>query len=266
MTSLPAAFLSTPFAHRGLHGQVSGCPENSLPAFEAAIAHGYGIELDLQLSKDGQAMVFHDYSLSRLTDEIGPIAQRSAAELSCLKLKGSAAHVPTLREILAFVAGRVPLLIELKDQDGALGPDVGKLEAATTAVLEGYEGPAALMSFNPHSVAALAAIAPRRPRGIVSCAFTEQDWPTIPAMRRRELMEIPDFERCDACFISHDVNDLDSPALRQLKADGAPVLCWTVKSVRAEETARRTADNITFEGYLPDNPHTPLEPLPRDYM
>jgi len=257
MTSLPAAFRERPLAHRGLHGQTPGCPENSLPSFEAAIAHGYGIELDLQLSKDGQAMVFHDYSLSRLTGEIGPVAQRSATELSNLTLKGSAAHVPTLREALSLVAGRVPLLIELKDQDGALGPAVGKLEAATAAALEGYDGPVALMSFNPHSVAALADIAPERPRGIVTCAFTEQDWPTIPAARRRELATIPDYARTDACFISHDVNDLESPALARVRQDGAPVLCWTVKSAKAEKQARKIADNITFEGYLPDIAYAP---------
>lgn len=257
MTALPAAFLERPLAHRGLHGQTAGCPENSLPSFEAAIAHGYGIELDLQLSKDGQAMVFHDYSLSRLTEGNGPVAQRSAAELTSLTLKGSAAKVPTLREALSLVAGRVPLLIELKDQDGALGLDVGKLEAATAAALADYDGAAALMSFNPHSVAALSEIAAERPRGIVTCAFTEQDWPTIPVARRRELASIPDYARSGSCFISHDVSDLKSPALARIKQNGAHVLCWTVKSAQAEKHARRIADNITFEGYLPGIAHAP---------
>ncbi|MFT5742498.1 MAG: glycerophosphoryl diester phosphodiesterase, partial [Paracoccaceae bacterium] len=162
--TLPSSFFIRPIAHRAFHDINRACPENSPAAFAAAIAGGYGIELDVQLSSDGQAMVFHDYALDRLTDEVGPIAQRSAAELGQIALKGGTDTIPTLSQILHQVDGAVPLLIELKDQDGALGPSVGQLEKATARALADYVGDIAVMSFNPHSVALMAQIAPHIPR------------------------------------------------------------------------------------------------------
>ena len=248
---LPVSFLAAPIAHRGLHDLAAGIPENSLASFDAAIARGYGIELDLQLSQDGVAMVFHDYSLERLTGKKGALAQRSAAELGQIGLTGGAEAISTLAETLARVRGRAPLLIELKDQDGALGPNVGALEEATLAALAGYSGDVALMSFNPHCVAALAALAPHLPRGLTTCDYAPQDWPTIPRARLSELASIPDFARTGASFISHQASDLASPHVAALKARKVPVLCWTIRSEQAEAQARQLADNVTFEGYLP---------------
>ena len=132
---LPAAFLERPIAHRALHGP--GRPENSRAAIRAAVAAGYGIEIDVQPSADGVAMVFHDADLDRLTGTAGPIRGRTAADLARLPLHGGDEGIPTLAEVLALVAGRVPLLVEIKDQDGALGPGVGALEAATAAACAG---------------------------------------------------------------------------------------------------------------------------------
>ncbi|WP_417604775.1 glycerophosphodiester phosphodiesterase family protein [Primorskyibacter flagellatus] len=251
MRPLPSAFLDRPIAHRGLHGLSSGQPENSLSAFEAAISAGYGIELDLQLSADGVAMVFHDYALDRLTGAQGALATRTAAELGRIALKdGEGACIPTLAQVLTRVAGRVPLLIELKDQDGALGPKIGALEAAVAQDLHAYQGAAALMSFNPHSIIALAKLAPQRPRGLTTCAFDAEDWKLVPAARRTELRLIVDYDRADCCFVSHDRNDLTAPRVAALAEDGAAILCWTVRSARQEAAAREIAHNITFEGYL----------------
>lgn len=161
---LPSSFLNSPIAHRALHGMQEHCPENSRAAIRAAIAAGYGIEIDLQLSADGQAMVFHDDDLDRLTEASGPVRARSAAELAAIPLKNSAGEgIPTFAEVLEIVAGQVPLLVEIKDQDGAMGPEVGPLEAAAVAALEGYAGPVALMSFNPYSMAEVARLAPDIP-------------------------------------------------------------------------------------------------------
>ncbi len=249
---IPPSLLTTPLAHRGLHDVASGRPENSLAAFDAAIRHGYGIELDLQLSKDGVAMVFHDYFLQRLTAENGPVAQRTAAELGSIALlHGRAERIPTLAQVLAVVAGRAPLLIELKDQDGALGPNIGPLEAATVQALDGYAGDAAVMSFSPHSVAELAKLAPSLPRGLTTCNYLKEDWLTVPEARLAELRPLPDVARIGAGFISHQEDDLANPHVAQLKTKGMPVLCWTVRSPEREEQARLVADNITFEGYLP---------------
>ena len=248
--NLPKSFLDRPISHRALHNSDEGRAENSMKSVMAAIEHGYGIEIDLQLSKDGQAMVFHDYDLGRLTSVRGPIAQKTAAELSDIKLLNDGDGIPTLIDVLNVVAGRVPLLIELKDQDGAMGPNVGKLEIATADALESYNGDVALMSFNPHSVAKLAEVAPNLPRGIVTCAYDAEDWPTLPKARRQELVDIPDFARVGACFISHDRTDLERSCVAEIKAAGHPILCWTVRSKEDEITARKVADNITFESYL----------------
>ncbi|MFY0635675.1 MAG: phosphodiesterase [Vannielia sp.] len=247
--SLPAAFLTRPIAHRGYHDRAAGRAENSRAAFAAAMEAGYGIELDLQPSKDGVPMVFHDYALSRLTGETGPVAQRSAEELGQIMLTGGGEGIPTLAEVLALVEGRVPLLIEIKDQDGALGPDVGRLERATAEVLKGYRGDVALMSFNPHSMAAMAEALPDVPRGLVTDDYRPEDWETIPEARRAELRGIPDYGSVGACFISHRHGALGDARVVELKAQGAEILCWTIRSAAEEAAARKIAANVTFEGY-----------------
>ena len=249
--SLPDAFIARPITHRGLHDVTNGRAENSPKAFAAAMDHGYGIELDLQLSSDHVPMVFHDYDLGRLTDATGAVAQRTAAELGQIPLKHDGDGIPTLAQVLDQVAGRVPLVIEIKDQDGALGPNVGPMGAQVAALLRDYDGYVAVMSFNPHSVAALADRAPLVPRGLTTCDFLQKDWPTIPKARLAELAEIPDFERARASFISHQASDLASPWLAPIRAKGVPVLTWTIRSRMEEAEARKLADNVTFEGYLP---------------
>ncbi|MCV6585411.1 MAG: glycerophosphodiester phosphodiesterase family protein [Marinibacterium sp.] len=247
--ALPDAFLTHPIAHRAYHDLAAGRPENSLSACRAAIAAGYGIEIDLQLTADGAAMVFHDYDLDRLTGRSGQLRDLTAAEASALPLLGGDGDtIPSLPALLDLVAGRVPLLIEIKDQDGAMGPDVGPLEAATARALRGYDGPVAVMSFNPHSVAEMARIAPDLPRGITSCDV-EAEAPGLPDAQRHALHEIADFDRVGAGFISHQASDLGRGRVQAIRAAGYPVLCWTIRSPEDEAAARRHADNVTFEGY-----------------
>jgi glycerophosphoryl diester phosphodiesterase len=249
--SLPPAFLARPIAHRALHGP--GRPENSLAAVRAAVEAGYGIEIDVQLTQDGEALVFHDEDLARLTGARGLVRERRLRDMATIRLSGSdtGETPPPLKAVLAAVAGRVPLLIEIKDQDGALGEDVGELEAAVARALEGYSGPVAVMSFNPHSVAAMQALAPDVPRGLTTDPFEAEDWP-VAEDRRRHLAAIADYERVGACFISHNHRDLARPRVAELRKGGAAVLCWTIRSPQEEAAARRYADNVTFEGYLPD--------------
>lgn len=251
MTSaLPAEFLSVPIAHRALHDVAQNRPENSRAAISAAIAAGYGVEIDLQLSSDGQAMVFHDYDMTRLTGQNGPIRLRSAAEATGIALaSGDGETIPTLADVLELVAGQVPLLIELKDQDGGMGPDIGVLEAATVAALKTYDGPVAVMSFNPFSVTRMAEIAPHIPCGLVTESYPPDDWPLSVATCDR-LREIPDFDSSGASFISHEADDLARPRVAELRASGVPVISWTIRSADQEAKARRFADNVTFEGYL----------------
>ena len=249
MTSLPEGFFDRPFAHRALHGP--GRPENSREALKAAVDQGYGIEIDVQHSMDGAAVVFHDYGLDRLTGTKGTVQRTTAHDLNQIGLLGGPTGAPTLAEALEIVNGAVPLVIEIKDQDGAMGPSVGALESAVARELGGYQGAVAVMSFNPHSVCAMAEFAPQVPRGIVTCAYDAADWPLIPATRRGELALIPDYDRAGASFISHDASDLASPIVAELRAAGTPVLCWTIRSQQAADEALTIADQITFEGYEP---------------
>lgn len=217
----------------------------------AAADAGYGIEIDVQLSTDGEAMVFHDESLSRLTARTGLVRDHVAAELGRIPLAGASDDeaIPTLAEILGIVAGRVPLLVEVKDQDGALGPSVGPLERRVADLLAAYAGPVAVMSFNPHAVAALRDAAPGIARGLTTDAFDPASWRGVPPQRCADLARIADFDRVGAGFISHDHRTLGTPQVAALAARGIPVLCWTIRSAAQEAAARRIAQGITFEGY-----------------
>lgn len=247
--TLPRGFVDLPLAHRALHDVSKGRPENSRAAIRAAIEAGYGIEIDVQLSADGAAMVFHDYALDRLTRDSGAVRLRSAAELAEVPLRGGDEGIPDLSEVLQLVAGQVPLLIELKDQDGGMGDDLGPLEQATAAALKGYVGPVAVMSFNPNAVAMMRDLLPDVPRGIVTSAYRYDEWPLSKATCDN-LRKIPDYDRTGSCFISHEVDDLDRPRVVEIKAQGAMICCWTVRSLEVEQQARQIADNITFEGYI----------------
>lgn len=248
---LPDSFRRIPIAHRALHDRDAGRPENSRAAIQAAIDAGYAIEIDVQLSADGAAMVFHDYALERLTGARGAVRLLNAQSLRETPLLGNDEGIPELAEVLELVAGQVPLLVEIKDQDGAMGPDVGPLEAAVALALRDYEGDVAVMSFNPHSVAKMAEIAPDLPRGIVTSAYRPDEWPLTQEVCDR-LRGIPDYDAVGACFISHEVNDLGRARVAELKEAGAMICCWTVRSLEQQREALRIADNVTFEGYLPD--------------
>ncbi|WP_411889319.1 glycerophosphodiester phosphodiesterase family protein [Yoonia sp. SDW83-1] len=248
--SLPAAFFDRPIAHRALHDRKAGRVENSMKSIKAAIEAGYGIEMDVQLTADGHAMVFHDDVLDRLTAQDGAVRAHTRAGLEAIELTDDGGTIPSLEDVLALVDGRVPLLIEIKDQDGGMGPDIGPLEQATADALKPYAGDVALMSFNPHSVTKLAELAPDIPRGLVTSSYQAQFWPEVPDQIRDRLRDIPDYDRVGACFISHEAGDLDRPRVAELKHQGAAILCWTIRSAAAEAEARRIVDNVTFEGYL----------------
>lgn len=225
---------AVPFAHRGLHG--GALVENSGGAIAAAIERGYGVELDVQLSRDGEAMVFHDYELERLTAGQGPVAARTAAELQAIRLNLCNEAMPRLSEALSIVGGRVPLLIEVKSPDR----QVARLCAAVARALAGYEGPVAAMSFNPQAGAWFARHAPHVLRGLV---VTESGRRGLRGRIERPFA----LWRAQADFLAYDIRDLPSRFAGAARGRGLPVYTWTVRSEPDRSRAAVHADQIIFE-------------------
>lgn len=235
-----------PIAHRGLHDQKAGILENTSPAFAAAIRHGYPIECDLQLSRDGEAMVFHDEKLTRLTQAEGLLIDRTAAELKKLKYRIGEARMQTLPELLAQVRGAVPLIIELKSHWNR-DP---RLVRRTVEVMTDYSGPFALMSFDPDVVAAIRKLAPDMIRGITADRMTDPEWQMLPVPKRVDMRHMTHLATTLPDFLSFDVNGLPSDPARHFRELGLPVISWTVRSVEVQRRSNLYADQITFEGYL----------------
>lgn len=250
MTKLDNGFFTKPISHRTLHDITDGRPENSFEGALAAIDAGYAIEIDLQLSSDGVAMVFHDYDLERLTGKKGFVQNRPAAELSRIQLLHGERTIPKFDEFLNVIDGRVPLLVELKAQNLTLGEETDDMVNAVKDCVDEYTGALAFMSFNPHMMETFARILPEYPRGLVTDPYTKDDWPMIGDDRRDALARIPDYDSVGASFISHNVNDLQSDAVAKIKDQGGAIFCWTVRSKAQEAEARKIAQNVTFEKYL----------------
>lgn len=224
------------FAHRGLHG--AGVPENSPAAFAAAIERGYGIECDIQRSGDGEPMVFHDWDLDRLTGETGAVAARSAAELERIGLTGSTDTIPSLRRFLDQVAGRAPLLIEVKSRRDL---PVSGLCAAIRDRLSGYAGPHGVMSFDPRVSRWFSSHCPQTVRGLV---VSEEGAGGLAGRLRRRLAlwhARPD-------FLAYDIRDLPSRFAARQRGRGLVLASWTVRSAALLERARLHADAPIAEG------------------
>lgn len=228
------ALIAQPFAHRGLHGP--GRIENSRAAFLAAIDRGHGIELDVQVSRDGAAMVFHDRALDHLTGEQGQVAALDASALQRIGLKGSGEAIPTLAEVLALIAGRVPLLIEVKAQRQFSRP----LCRSVAAALDGYRGPVAIMSFNPRVPRWFAGHRPLLLRGLV---VTEENRGGRRGALARRLAS--HWARPD--FLAYDVRDLPSAFAARARRRELPVLTWTVRTPDQRAAAASHADQIIYE-------------------
>lgn len=224
------------FAHRGLHAR--GMPENSLAAFGAAIERGLGIECDIQRSRDGQAMVFHDWELDRLTAQTGAVVQRSADELSRITLSGGEEGIPTLRQLLKLVSGRVPVLIEVKSRKDLR---VVPLCLAVRRALEGYRGPHAVMSFDPRISRWFAEHSSFTVRGLV---VTEEDDRALAGRIRRHLA----LWHAKPDFLAYDVRDLPSSFAAAQRRRGLPLATWTVRSAELRQRAADYADAPIAEG------------------
>lgn len=236
-----------PIAHRGLHDAANAVIENTESAFAAAITGNYGIECDVQVSADGEAMVYHDDALGRLTEGDAPLASLDAAALKEVTFKATPDRMLTLAELCDLVAGRVPLIVEIKSRfDGDL-----RLTRRVTEVLGGYRGPAAAMSFDPASVETLREIAPALTRGIVAERhYQHHEWDDLSPATKRNLAFLLHAPRSRPHFIAYSVKDLPAaPPLIARYIFGLPLLTWTVRSTADRATAARFADQMIFEGF-----------------
>lgn len=238
-----------PVAHRGLHEAAEGVIENTASAVNAAIAENYAIEVDLQITADGEAMVHHDYELGRLTEGSGILARMPAADIKRVPFKSTADRMMTLGELCDLVGGRVTLILELKSRfDGDT-----RLVSRTADVLLRYAGPIAAMSFDPAMVAALRQKAPGLPRGIVAeRRYDHPEWRMLDAHQRRSMAGFLHVLQTRPHFIAYSLRDL--PACAPLVARymfGIPLLTWTVRNAEDARKARRWARQMIFEGFRP---------------
>jgi glycerophosphoryl diester phosphodiesterase len=240
--------VARPFAHRGLHDAARGVIENTAGAVLAALAGGYGIEVDVQISADGEAMVHHDPELGRVTEGSGRLDRMTAAALGRVTFRGSGEHIITLNELCEIVAGRVPLLIELKSRfDGDQ-----RLPLRVAAVLAGYSGPAAPMSFDAAQLALLRQKAPHLPRGIVAAKYRPHPyWDQMPPLWRYGMgWLLPALITARPHFVAYATDNL--PALAPAFARHSlclPVLTWVVRSEAERRRVSPFADQIIFEGF-----------------
>ncbi len=248
--SAPDWLTARPIAHRGLHARDRGLIENSLSAARAAIEHGFAIECDVQDSADGEALVFHDYVLDRLTGEQGAVRDRRASDLAGIGLSGSPGdRIPTLSAFLDAIAGRVPLVVEVKSRfDGDM-----TLARRTVEVVSAHAGPVAIKSFDPLVVAEVRRLAPDLPRGIVAEAHYEHpDWRILGPELKHQLAHLLHFADTQPHFVSWRVADLPHAAPHLARLLGRlPVMTWTVRTEEDRARAAEHADQMVFEGFIP---------------
>ena len=245
----PDWLTARPVAHRGLHDRTRGIIENMPGAMQAAIEGGFSIEVDVQLTADGEAMVHHDDELGRLTEGAGALRAHTAAELKQVTFRDTPERMMALGDLLALVGGRVGLVIEIKSHfDGDR-----RLVTRVAEVLRGYRGPVALMSFDPDQVLALREIIPHLPRGITAQrTYDDGEWLTLTAAQRHGMTALRHALRTRPHFVAFWVRELPAPApwiARHLF--GCALLTWTVRTPEDRAIAAAHADQMIFEGFVP---------------
>jgi glycerophosphoryl diester phosphodiesterase len=246
---LDRAVFVRPIAHRGWHDRAEGRVENTAPAFRAAIDKGYGIECDLQGADDGTPMVFHDPTLDRLVDASGPVSAYSPRNLARLRYKGLDEKILSFAQLLELVAGRVPLLVEVK-RNGVLRRE---LLGGVARQAAGYRGPVALMSFDRDTVMALGELAPTVPRGPVIGGRQLISGLWAARSRRRESPAASRLFASAPDGIAFYAVQITLVAVARTwmsrRAQELPLFTWTVRTPRQRVRAARWADAPIFEGY-----------------
>jgi glycerophosphoryl diester phosphodiesterase len=239
-----------PIAHRGWHGE--GRIENSLGAARAALEAGFAIECDIQLSADGEAVVFHDATLERLTGAPARVGDLPVSRLAALRLGGSPEAIPTLPQLLSLIGGQVPLICEIKSGfDGDT-----RLAARALEIAADYNGPLAFKSFDPDIVGFLRGAGAERPLGVVAeASYEDRYFAALSLEQKRDCAAFLHIERTQPDFLSWRVDDLPHAAPSLFRAlGGKPVMAWTVRTPEQWATMRQYADQAVFEGRAPSDP------------
>ena len=239
--------VAKPIAHRGFHNEVLGRVENCESSFEAAIVNGFSIECDIQLTADGQAVVFHDDEVDRVLDGKGKVKQFTVRELQAMSVKLGNDRVLTLAELIEQVAGRTTLVIEIK----SLWDDDYTLTDCALDVLATYQGPFALMSFDPDLIARAAASAPDMVRGITADRVIDPYYNPLPVAKRLAMQTYSHLPQTRPHFVSFDFTQLPFQPITEFREAGHPILTWTIRSKADASVARRWCDQITFELFKP---------------
>jgi glycerophosphoryl diester phosphodiesterase len=238
-----------PVAHRGLHDAAAGIIENTASAVRAAIAGGYAIEVDLQITADDEAVVHHDFDLGRLTEGKGPLAARTAPDLREVPFRKTSDRIMTLHELCELVDGRATMLLELKSNFSG----DARLAKRTAEVIKDYKGPLAAMSFDPAVVSGLRHAAPWMTRGIVAERwYRHSEWAPLSRRQKFVMAHLLHMSETRPHFVAYHVKDL--PAFAPLTARyafGLPLLTWTVRSEGDRQRARKWASQMIFEGFKP---------------
>jgi len=250
MAPTDLSFLYHPLiAHRGLHDNNKQIPENSMAAFENAIEKGYAIELDVVMTKDQQLVVYHDKKLRRGLGVDQYLSELTFAELSTYKIFGSEQTIPLFRDVLSLVAGRVPLLIEVKNEG-----KVGEMERLLYAELQGYPGPYAIQSFNPFTLQWFRKNAPEVIRGQLAGSFQVSDYDVeyagttrLPWYKKVLLENMLLNFISQPHFIAYEIENLSPAKLKRLKKLGVPLLGWTVKNKAEYANFKENVDNLIVE-------------------
>lgn len=234
------------FAHRGLWSGRERIPENSLPAFRRAVAAGYAIELDVQLTKDGQAVIFHDNTLHRMCGVQGNVHDYTFLELQQFSLDNTKEKIPLLSQVLQLVNGQVPLLIELKTRR----LDISVCPVAA-ALLENYRGKYCIESFSPLILHWYRKHQPQIIRGQLSCRFNSDAGLPKPLLFLAEHLLFNWYGRPD--FIAYEFHrGLTLLNLRILRrCFHTPVFTWTVRSPAELIHSRFFYDSVIFDRFLP---------------
>ncbi len=233
-----------PIAHRGLWSP-EGAPENSMAAFQAACVAGYGIELDVQRTADGEAVVFHDATLKRMTGVEGRVCDHTAADLAKVRLKDTDEGIPTLADVLTLVGHRAMVHIEIKIPFGEVGP----LERRVHEVLIDHNGPICVIGFNPYSHAWFAEHHPKVLRGLDSYSYADGDAKRLSPEIRKRYAQLDHVAIAKPHFLALSLDMLPHPRASALREGGMPVVAWTVRDPAEWERVRPYCDNLIFEGY-----------------